>query len=334
MFCLPSLGMCRYFPWKLVFATFDYMGLNFLHLFTIQEIYRIKDIIFHTANDTLTGRLYTSSLELLLLELGCNKNFSRDPILIELLATDSLIKATWSFMYTYGIYMIHSVNLQLPRENDQFIMEAFINLRIPSHELKICNHCRIFLRAFFLSDIATGGGDYILESAWQGDPYITPHKIKSWPSYGKPSKSSWEIWRKWLRIAFLGRGRRLKAPLGNWRMFDPNWPWYLSKDGDLLELDSGIWYAHKPVLRRNRLPTFDIERRQIEAPSTFQRVTTYTNKSRIVCTGAATIMHQEVPQHRTFKAFLQADQRLHWCIHNVHIEDEELLKELYSKALL
>jgi hypothetical protein len=99
MFCLPSLGMCRYFPRKLVFATFDYMGLNFLHLFTIQEIYRIKDIIFHTANDTLTGRLYTSSLELLLLELGCNKNFSWDPILIELHATDSLIKATWSFMY-------------------------------------------------------------------------------------------------------------------------------------------------------------------------------------------------------------------------------------------
>jgi thiamine phosphate synthase YjbQ (UPF0047 family) len=110
-------------------------------------------------------------------------------------------------------------------------------------------------------------------------------------------------------------------------MFDPNWPWYLSKDGDLLELDSGIWYAHKPVLRRNCLPTFDIERRQIEAPSTLQRATAYTNKSRIVCTGAATIMHQEVPQHRTFKAFLQADQWLHWCIHNFHIEDEELLKE-------
>ena len=120
---------------------------------------------------------------------------------------------------------------------------------------------------------------------------------------------------------FLWPSRRLKAPLGNWRMFDPNWPWYLSKDGDLLLLDSGIWYAHKPVLRRNRLPNFDIERRQIEAPSTFQRVTTYTNKSRIVCTGAANIIYQEVPQHCTFKDFLQADQRLHWCLHNVNIGD-------------
>jgi hypothetical protein len=204
-------------------------------------------------------------------------------------------------------------------------MEAFISLRIPLHELKICKHCRMFLRALFLSDIVTEGGELILESAWQGNPYITPHKLKSWPSYGKPPKSSREIWRKWIRIAFLGRGRRLKASLGNWRIFDSHWPWYLSKDGDLLELDSGIWYAHKPVLRRNRLPTFDIERRQIEAPTTFQRVTTYINKSRIICTGAATIMHQEVPQYRTFRAFLQADQRLHWCINNVHIGDEELL---------
>jgi hypothetical protein len=45
------------------------MGLNFLHIFTLQEIFRLKDIIFHTANDTLTGLLYTSSLELMLVNL-------------------------------------------------------------------------------------------------------------------------------------------------------------------------------------------------------------------------------------------------------------------------
>jgi len=78
-FCLPYLEICRNFPRKLVFSTFDYMGLNFLHLFTIQEIYGLKDVIFHTANDTLTGRLYLSSLELLLLELGCNTRYFYGP---------------------------------------------------------------------------------------------------------------------------------------------------------------------------------------------------------------------------------------------------------------
>jgi hypothetical protein len=278
-FCLPSLGICRNYPRKLVFSTFDYMGLNFLHLFTIQEIYCLKDIKFHTANDTLTGRLYLSSLELLLLELGCNTRYLWEPPFIDLLATDSLIKATWCFLFTYGISLVHSVRLDLPREKDSFIMEVLLTLGVPQNELKICNHCRMFLRALFLSDIVTGNGEYLLESAWQGEPYITLFKSRSWPSYGKPPKSHWEIWRKWIRIAFLGRGRRLIAPLGKWRSFDSNWPSYLSLDGDLLEYNLGIWYEHKPVLRRNRLPTFEKDRCPIEAPNNFHRATTYLHRS-------------------------------------------------------
>jgi hypothetical protein len=139
-FCLPSLGICRNFPRKLVFSTFDYKGLNFLHQFTIQEIYRLKDIIFPTANDTLTGRLYLSSLELLLLVLGCNTRYLWDPALIDLLATDSLIKSTWCFLFTYGIFLVHSVCLDLPREKDSFIMEVLLTLGIPQNEIKVCNH--------------------------------------------------------------------------------------------------------------------------------------------------------------------------------------------------
>ncbi len=127
------------------------------------------------------------------------------------------------FLFTYGISLVHSVRLDLPREKDSFIMEVLLTLEIPQSELKICNHCRMFLRALFLSDIVTGDGEYLLESAWQGEPYITLYKSWSWPSYGKPPKSHWEIWRKWIRIAFLGRGRRLIAPLGKWRNFDSNW---------------------------------------------------------------------------------------------------------------
>jgi hypothetical protein len=63
-YCLPAMRICRNFPRSLVFSTLDYMGLNILHLYYIQEIARIKDVIFHTFNDTLTGRLYKTSMEL------------------------------------------------------------------------------------------------------------------------------------------------------------------------------------------------------------------------------------------------------------------------------
>jgi len=44
--------------------------LGLLHLFTIQEAARLKDIILHIYNNMLTGQLYKTSVELLLIELG------------------------------------------------------------------------------------------------------------------------------------------------------------------------------------------------------------------------------------------------------------------------
>jgi hypothetical protein len=67
---LPRLGVCRHFPRAMVFAPTKYFGLGFRHLHTDQEIQRLKDLVFHTANDTITGRLYRASLELMHIELG------------------------------------------------------------------------------------------------------------------------------------------------------------------------------------------------------------------------------------------------------------------------
>jgi hypothetical protein len=63
-YCLPALGVCRNFPRRLVFSTLDYMGLDIKHLFILQENFWIKDIILHSFNDTLTGKLYHTSMEL------------------------------------------------------------------------------------------------------------------------------------------------------------------------------------------------------------------------------------------------------------------------------
>lgn len=99
--------------------------------------------------------------------------------MIDLLATDSLIKATWCFLFSHGITLVHNVTLELPRENDVFIMETFYSLVIPRDDIKKCNHCRMFLRAIYLSDITSGDGTQILEEAWQGEPYIPPYKSRS-----------------------------------------------------------------------------------------------------------------------------------------------------------
>ena len=52
---LPAIGVCRNFPRSMVFAPIKYMGLGFQHLYTVQEIVRLKDIIQHTFRHTITG---------------------------------------------------------------------------------------------------------------------------------------------------------------------------------------------------------------------------------------------------------------------------------------
>jgi hypothetical protein len=96
LYGLPALGICRYFPHKLVFAPIKYMGLGIQHLYTIHEIARLKDIINHTYKATTTGNLIRTSLELLFLEVGMGTNLAAiDFDSTSYLATDSLVKSTW-----------------------------------------------------------------------------------------------------------------------------------------------------------------------------------------------------------------------------------------------
>ncbi len=146
-YCLPVLGVCRNFSRSLVFSTLDYMGLNIQHLHTLQEIARLKDIVLHTFNHTLTGRLYQASIELLFLELGSSQPLDRyDMEVLERLTTNSLVKSTILFLKQYNIVLKHSINFKLQRENDSTIMEQLMGTGLPLQDLVICNHCRIFLK--------------------------------------------------------------------------------------------------------------------------------------------------------------------------------------------
>jgi len=132
------------FPRTLVFSSLDYMGLNLHHLHTLQEILRLKDIIIHNFNDTLTGRLYRTSIELFFIELGLPNNLcSYDYKLLDGLTTDSLVKSTMLFLHQYKILLRHSVDLRPLREYDSCIMSKLLETGAPFKDLLTCNHCRL-----------------------------------------------------------------------------------------------------------------------------------------------------------------------------------------------
>jgi len=196
-YCLPAPGVCRNFSRKLVFAPLEYWGLGFLHLFTLQEGARLKDIIIHTFNDTLNGRLYKTSLELLLIELGMGHEWGGgiDQSDIHNLTTPSLIKASVIFTNSYNITIKHDIKMIPGRENNTLIMPMIVALDISCEDLKACNHCRIYLQAHFLSDLKTGDGKAISDDAWNGNKSLQGKKDKSWPVYSKPPRNSWRIWQ-------------------------------------------------------------------------------------------------------------------------------------------
>jgi hypothetical protein len=132
-------------------------------------------------------------------------------------------------------------------------------------EIKACNHCCMYFRVLYLSDIVSGVGLTILDSPWNGIRDESFHQ-ETWPNFGNPPRTMWNVWRQALKTAFLGRGRRLKQPLGRWFHLDPAQSWLLDRDKSLYQLCDGKWSYHCPLLRRQHLPAFAVIGRPCQAP--------------------------------------------------------------------
>jgi len=183
----------------------------------VQEITRLQGIILHTANDTITGRLYRAMLELLLIEIGSFLPLHlQDFKIVGRLATDSLIKSTWEFLTDHNLQLITDLNVDLPRQDDCYLITNIIPLIEDSDHLTQINRCRLYLRVIFLSDVVDGSGKELLAAAWNGERILSPQRIGQWPNHVKPPPSAWTLWKYYLKKTFLGRGLRLKEPLGPW----------------------------------------------------------------------------------------------------------------------
>ncbi len=122
----PALGICRSFPRTVVFSPNKYLGIGIKHLYMVQEIACLKDIMLHTYKDMTTGCLYRNTTELLLLELGMTIPLHSLPFnSYSPLATNSLVKSIWCFLYENNLELRHDINILPQRLNDQVLMEVF-----------------------------------------------------------------------------------------------------------------------------------------------------------------------------------------------------------------
>jgi hypothetical protein len=150
-----------------------------------QLISRVNMFFQHYHISTNLNKKLDAFLVYLQLQIGtpCNP-FSFDYTKWEALAPLSWVKMLWKLLHHFDI-TLHMSFLMIPppREQDQVIME--IILAQDSNPVKIAslNRCRGYLKALFLSDIATADGKYLehfflTQAVKQGD-HATPSQESS-----------------------------------------------------------------------------------------------------------------------------------------------------------
>jgi hypothetical protein len=150
------------------------------------------------------------------------------------LATNSLIKSTWKFLHDNNISLTHDITVPQNTVDDRPLMVEFCSSNPTTEEIKAINQCWLYLQAYHVSDIATASGLCLSSHAWEGQQRTLGKTTRCiWPEQGKPTKKSWEIWRKYLKKAIVARGMYLKEKVGPWLRRDSDiWTWFYSPSMD------------------------------------------------------------------------------------------------------
>ena len=220
---LPKAKINRNIKQDVLYSDYQSQGLGLKSLYWSQGIYHVVEIIEHIWKRSTTGHFMQMSMEYLRLQIGTNDSFFQLNIkkFQALIDSNTWLTNTWEFMSKFNITTeINPTTIPLQRENDIPIMSAILNKNILNvKELQIVNKCRIYLKAFLLSDITSGNGKTISHNAWNGcnnntSPQHSPHK---WPQISCPSKNMWKVWRSALHQVFCRQSKqKLDTPLSKW----------------------------------------------------------------------------------------------------------------------
>jgi hypothetical protein len=179
----------------------------------------------------------------MILEVGVGSDIFQYPYQdLQHLASPSLVKTTWESISEFKLVLKHDIEIPLPRTNDIPLMQLFCNNGARGSLLATLNRCRLFLKAFHLSDITDFSGKYITDMVWQGTSSSFVTNNFTWPQQGKPSTAAWHIWREFLSQNLTVWHRNLRSPLGPWITSD-DWNWFLNlEDERLYEKRGDEWW--------------------------------------------------------------------------------------------
>jgi hypothetical protein len=142
---------------------------------------------------TTTGKLYRTSFEYLILQLGMGTDLSSiDYDKYNLLASSGLVKSTWKFLFEHNITLHHDIIVPKNTVSDIPLMTEICRLNPSPLKLEEINQCRLYLQAFYISDIASASGRPLSPHAWEGRRNdLGNTSLCHWPIQGLPGRNAW-----------------------------------------------------------------------------------------------------------------------------------------------
>ena len=257
---LPKAGITRMFPRDVLFGPTLYDGLGVLHPFDFQELEHLETLLRCGNNDSTTGKLLRMSWEALKLEMGMPDSLTDlDYKLFESWATDCWLKTVWKYCWERDIQIEDPTpDLKLRRENDKFLMQAFVqSKKFSKGDLRKLNVCRCYLQAVSLADICSADGKDITPEAMDGIPMKGFSDKPEWPR--QPSSlpaDYWNVWKDALTKCFVRNTTRTRlwTPLGKWAEDPiPVSPWLFCPISNLLyQRQETDWKVYKSRMGRAR----------------------------------------------------------------------------------
>ena len=258
---LPRAGFVSTFSHLILYSPTSRQGGGKPEPWHWQELHHLLDLVEQINAQNSLGSQYQITMEQLRFELGHPGHITDvAPDTMSKCATKSLVKSLWSFCYQYNIGLKDTFpQLQLSREEDEFIMPLFVKGGFTPEELKVLNECRMFLHAITLADITVADGRTLHPQSYEGVRRESRLHEYDWPRQPPMlSTTHWNLWKRALHETILvwyatSTNLRLQQPLGRFLKPPPRcWRWFYRVSTDTVYEDTTDGDTVKVYTRSNR----------------------------------------------------------------------------------
>lgn len=220
---LNGLGSNWPLPQTLVHGTIEKQGLGLPHIYTLQGISHLEDVITHPALESLTSRMHGANLEQLLVDIGLGTNRLLAPFKkFGYLTPSTWMSCLWQLLDESNLQLKHNITASLQWQGDQYLIPTF-QKHCPESQLRAVNQWHLYLQEMTVADTSSADRLYILEAALKGEKDPQRPHYYVWSTQHSPCETNLKWWWYATTSCFTSFGNEQRQPLGQWKDKASGW---------------------------------------------------------------------------------------------------------------